>query len=124
LYIEQKRIDTDLVKQKQSFLNDRNAHVLIRDRSQQIASDISPPSADKRGAKRAVFDYDVNPDKNRLDYSFAGYTDDHQYQRIPDHGLSDYSNYHQRQVDHLEQIQQGNNLMVQELCNKDEDEER
>ena len=124
LYIEQKRIDTDLEKQKQSFLNDRNAHVLIRDRSQQIASDIGPPSADKRGAKRAVFDYDVNPDKNRLDYSFAGYTDDHQYQRIPDHGLSDYSNYHQRQVDHLEQIQQGNNLMVQELCNKDEDEER
>jgi hypothetical protein len=62
------KIRTEIKNNENAFLNKQNAHILTRNKPQQLSIDVNPSSANGRGLKRAVFDYDINHSKKRIEF--------------------------------------------------------
>ncbi|CAF1341695.1 unnamed protein product [Adineta steineri] len=71
------------------FMNEDNAHLLAGIKKGQVAFDIKTPGVEGRGLRRAVFDFDPKAPKG-TELKFVGYTDDHDYSKVPNFGEGDY----------------------------------
>ena len=65
-----------------------SAHFLVDEKLGQVSTYVNPPK-NSPGAKRAVFNYAHGT------FKFAGYTDEHNYTSIPNHGASDFYQHYE-----------------------------